>query len=228
MYPVGRQLVEDALVVGDQQDAELGPGLAHLAHAAGHHPQGVDVEAGVGLVEDGHLGLHDRQLEDLVALLLPAGEALVQVAVAERGVHAELLHPLHDRQTQLEDRHVHAAAGRERLAQELGDGDTGDLLGVLEGEEHPRLAPYVGGPVGDVLSLEEHPPGGDGVVGATQQRVGQRRLPRSVGPHEGMDLSGTDDQVHALQDLGALGGDVQVLDLEDRLGHAPIVLALRR
>jgi hypothetical protein len=65
-------------------------------------PQRVDVEAGVGLVEDRDVRLEDRHLHDLVALLLAAAEALVEVAVDERAVHAEPLHPLHRREAQLE------------------------------------------------------------------------------------------------------------------------------
>ena len=53
--------------------------------------QRVDVEAGVGLVEHGDVGLEQRHLEHLVALLLAAGEALVQVALLEAVVHAEAL-----------------------------------------------------------------------------------------------------------------------------------------
>ena len=155
MHEVGREVVEQALVVGDQQDAELGPVGADLADALGDDAQGVDVEAGVGLVEDGELGLEDRHLQDLVALLLAAGEALVEVAVGERRVHAEALHPLHDRQAQLEHREVDALAGRQRLAQEVEHRDPGDLLRVLEGEEHAGLGPHVGRPVGDVVALEE-------------------------------------------------------------------------
>ena len=133
---------------------EVGPGLAHGVDASGHGAQGVDVEAGVGLVEDGQLGLEHGHLEDLVALLLPAGEALVEVALAEGRVHAQLLHPLHHHQAHLEDRQVHAPAGRQGLAQELDDRDAADRLGVLEGQEDPGLAPDVGGPGGDVLALE--------------------------------------------------------------------------
>jgi hypothetical protein len=45
---------------------------AQRVHALGHDAQRVDVEARVGLVEDGQLRLEQRHLEDLVALLLAA------------------------------------------------------------------------------------------------------------------------------------------------------------
>ena len=50
-------------------------GPAELVDAVGDDAQRVDVEPGIGLVEDGELGLEHRHLEDLVALLLAAGEA---------------------------------------------------------------------------------------------------------------------------------------------------------
>ena len=190
VHVVGRELVEQALVVGDEHDAELGPVLADLPDAAGDRAQGVDVEAGVGLVEDGQLGLEDGHLQDLVALLLAAREALVEVAVGEDGVHAQPLHPLHDRQPQLQHRQVDALAGRQGLAQELDDRDAGDLLRVLEGEEHAGLGPHLGRPVGDVVALVEDPALRDLVLRVGEQGVGEGRLARAVGAHEGVDLPG--------------------------------------
>ena len=182
-----------------------GRSLADLLDALGDRAQGVDVEAGVGLVEDGQLGLEDGHLQDLVALLLAAGEALVEVAVGEGGVHAEALHPLHDGQAQLEHRQVDALAGRQRLAQELDDRDAGDLLRVLEGQEHAGLGPDLGRPVGDVVALVQDAPARDLVLGVGQQGVGEGRLARAVRAHHGVHLAGLHDQVDAPEDLSALG-----------------------
>ncbi len=49
-------------------------GLGIAVDTFGHHAQGVDVQAGVGLVEDRDLRLQQTQLQDLVALLLTAGK----------------------------------------------------------------------------------------------------------------------------------------------------------
>ena len=166
VHVVGLHLVEQALVVGDQHDAHRGPVDADLANALGDDAQRVDVEAGVGLVEDRDLGFEDGHLHDLVALLLAAAEALVEVAVDERAVHAQPLHPVHGGQAQFEHAEVDALAGRQRLAQELDDRDAGDLLRVLEREEHAGLGAHVGGPVGDVVALEEDAAVGDLVLRA--------------------------------------------------------------
>ena len=215
----------------DEEDAQLGTIGAHLLHTAGDDLQGVDVESGVGLIEDGEVGLEDRHLQDLVALLLPAGEALVEVAVAEGGIHVEALHPLHDRQAQLEDRQVDALAGRQGLAQEVDDRDARDLLGVLEGEEHPRLAAHVGRPRRDVLALEEEAPGRHLVVRVAEEGVGERRLPRAVGAHQGVHLARQHCQLDALEDLLALDGDMEALDAEERRAGAHFhrsLITLRR
>ena len=74
--------------MGDEEHAESRPFAAHGLHAVGHDAQRVDVEARVGLVEHGQLRVEHGHLQDLVALLLAAGEALVQVALTEGGVHA--------------------------------------------------------------------------------------------------------------------------------------------
>ena len=60
--------------------------------ARGDDVQRVDVEARVGLVEHRQLGLLERELEDLHALLLAAGEALVEVAAGELLRHLGELH----------------------------------------------------------------------------------------------------------------------------------------
>src|SRR3712207_8095566 len=71
---VGDDVVEQALVVRDEDDGVLG--RAQAVDAVGDDAQGVDVEPRAGLVEDGELRLQHRHLENLVALLLAAREAL--------------------------------------------------------------------------------------------------------------------------------------------------------
>src|SRR5690606_38355964 len=54
----------------------------------------------------------------------------------------------------------------------------------------------------------------DVITVAAGQHIGQRRLAGAVRPHDRMDLAGRDDQVDAAQDLLAVDGGVEVLDLE--------------
>ena len=76
------------LVVRDQDDAILG--VLGGVDAGRHRLERVDVEARVGLVKDGELGAQQRHLKDLVALLLAAREAAVDVAPDEVVRHAHL------------------------------------------------------------------------------------------------------------------------------------------
>ena len=136
----------------DEQDPELGPLLADLFDAGCDLAQRVDVEAGVGLVEHGHDGFEQRHLQHLVALLLAAGESLVEVALLEAGVHAEALGPRDELHADLEHRVVvDAFASRHRLAQEVEHRDARDLFGVLEAEEQAEGGPLLDGEVGDVV-----------------------------------------------------------------------------
>ena len=123
---VGLDVVEQALVVGDQQDAQVGVELG--VDALGDDAQRVDVEAGVGLVEDRQLGLQHGHLEHLEALLLAAREALVDVARGERVVELEQRHLLAHQHAEVA--HADAAARRVRRVD----------LGVGRPFERPRRA----------------------------------------------------------------------------------------
>ena len=206
-----------------------GRAAAHLGDAVGDGAEGVDVEAAVGLVEHREVGFHHRHLQDLVALLLAAREALVEVALLEAVVHPEALRPLHERQAHLQDREVgDALADGDGLAEEVEDADPGDLLRVLEAEEDAPGGPLVGGQPGDVLTPEADGAPGDPVGGVGEEGVGERGLAGAVGPHEGVDLALADRQAQPAQDLGAVDGDPEVVDLQQGGGvHGrSILLAL--
>jgi hypothetical protein len=90
VHHIGLELGEQAVVVRDRQHPEAVV-VGGLLDAAGAGPQGVDVEAGVGLVEDGELRTQDRQLQGLVPLLLPARQVDVEGPVAESLVEPDAL-----------------------------------------------------------------------------------------------------------------------------------------
>ena len=136
-------------------------GLRWRVHSARDDAQGVDVEAGVGLVQDGQRRFENRHLQDLVALLLAAGEPLVDRPAHEAAVHLDQLH-LFLGQGQ-EFRHIErveppAAAQRvERGAQKVQVADPGDLDGVLEGQEDTGGGAVLGRQGEQVLALERSP-----------------------------------------------------------------------
>jgi len=57
-----------------------------------HHAEGVDIQAGIGLVEDGINRFQNGHLENLVALLLPARKALVDGAAGELAIDPQFIH----------------------------------------------------------------------------------------------------------------------------------------
>src|SRR5665213_134488 len=193
VHELGLDVVEDALVVGDDQRTQTLL-LVQLLDALGDGPQRVDVETRVGLVEDRHIRCEHRHLEDLRALLLATGEAVVEVAGGEGFVDVQQL----DRVLQLGAELLHldrfvacartGALGVDRHAQEVRDGDAGDRDGVLEGEEQPGLGALVRFGRGDVLALEGDRPLGDLIRGMPEEGVGERRLARAVRAHQRVDL----------------------------------------
>jgi hypothetical protein len=206
--------------VGDDQDAQLGGLRLERVHAVGHDPQGVDVEAGVGLVEHRDAGLLERELEDLHALLLAARETLVQVARGELARDLDELHRLLDGAAEVLQAHrVLALLGPVRVhdrAEVLGDGDAGDGYRVLEGHEqaHPGALVRVG--LGHALAVEQDLALGDLEVGVAHDRVGERGLAGAVRAHQRVHLARVDGQVEPLEDLLLAGPYVEVPDLEVR------------
>ena len=203
-------LPHNVFVVGDDQKA--GIRLGQLQHDIRHELPHGDVQAGVGLVQDGQFRFEHQHLEHLVPLGLAAGEAFVQVPAGELGGHLQDLHLPGQHRPKLPEADLFAAHGLQRLAEEVADGHAGDHLGVLESQEQPEFGPFVRLQRQQVLARKGHTATGDGVAGMTHQRVGQRRLARTVRAHQHMPLTLTDRQVDALEDLLALDLDPQVAD----------------
>src|SRR6478672_836016 len=82
VHEVGVDVAQDARVVRDEEHAETRL-LLDAIDTLRDDLERVDVEARVGLVEDGDLRLEQLELHDLVTLLLTAREALVDVALGE-------------------------------------------------------------------------------------------------------------------------------------------------
>src|SRR5918998_5816234 len=107
--PIRLDVPQDPLVVRDDDRAELRP--TQLVDAASDDLQRVDVQARVGLVHDGESGIEHEHLQDLVPLLLPAREALVQIPLGELGVHPHNGHLLLQEPVHLHGRELLLAHG---------------------------------------------------------------------------------------------------------------------
>ena len=206
--------------MGDHERAHLR--ADELVDAVGDDPQRVDVETGVGLVQDGDPRLQHRHLENLDALLLAAREAVVEVPLRELARNLQVLHGREHVDAELlhRDRVVLASVRRLALgvdcaAQEARDGHARNRVRVLEGEEQASLGPFVRPELGHVSAVEQDLALRDLVGRVPHQRVRQRRLPRAVRAHDGVLLVRVDLQIDALDDLRAvLERDVQVVDLQ--------------
>ena len=119
--------------------------------------QRVDIQAGIGFVENRQSRLQQRHLQDLVALLLAAGEADIQRALQHVlgdtefvALGADQLEELHGVQFRLP---AMLADGIERRLQEIVAADAGDLDRILEGEEDAFARPLFGVQFQQVLAL---------------------------------------------------------------------------
>ena len=179
--------------------------------------QRVDIQAGVGLVQDGQRRLENRHLQGLVALLLTAGEPLVDRAAHEAAVHLDQLHPLLGQGQEL--RHierVEAPAVPQRVeggAQKVQVADPGDLDRVLEGQEDAGGGAVLGRQGQQVLPLEGHR-SGDVVGVVAGQDVGQGALTRPVRAHDGVHFAGADLEVDAAENLMLADAGVKVSDVQ--------------
>ena len=219
VHEIGGDVVEDPLVVGDHQGAHLRPD--ELLHAPGDDAERVDVEPGVGLVENRDPRLQHCHLQDLDPLLLAAREAVVEIARRELARDLEPVHLREDLLAELgnRDRIVLAAVLRladrvDRAAQEARDRHAGDGVRVLEREEEAALGALVCLELEDALAVEQDVALGDPVGGMAHEGIREGGLPGAVRPHDGVHLVRVHCQVDALDDLGAvLEGDVQILQL---------------
>ncbi len=181
------------------------PGVAEPVDPVGHDAQRVDVEAGIGLVENRQRRLEHGHLENFVPLLLAAGKSLVDGPVEERGVDVHQLHPLFHEPEKVDGVELLLAAMLpdrvEGRLQEVGVGDAGDFDRVLEGEEDPLAGPLLRRHGQEVLALVADASAGDLVGLPSGEDLRERALARPVRPHDGMDLAEPHLQVDPLQNF---------------------------
>ena len=206
--------------MGHEDRGIVGP--AQLVHRVRHGLERVDVEPGVRLVEDGQLRIEHGELQDLVALLLAPGEALVHGPAQVAVVPPDGLELLGERVHELDGPELLFApvlADRvHRGAQEVGVGDAADGDRVLKRQEDPLPGPGLRGHGQEVLPLVQHGARGHGVGGVSREHLSERALARAVGAHDRVHFADVHREVHAAQDLAALHRRVQVLDLQQ---HQP-------
>ena len=216
---VGPQLDEQPVEVGDREHAEP-PFGRRLLDAAGHRAEGVDVEAGVDLVEHAERWTEHAELQHLVALALAAGQVDVQRPLEEALVEADSgrLGP-EPRPELVGAGGVAEGPAGEGLGHRRLQPDAGNLDRLLQGEEEPGSGPLPGRSAGQLDAVEPDAATGDDGPRAPHERVGQRALAGPVRPHDDVDLAAADGQADAVDDRAAGDLGVEVLDLEDVVVH---------
>jgi hypothetical protein len=220
MHEVGHDVVEQALVM---RDDKLGiVGAFEFVHAVGDDFERVNVEAGVGFVEDGERRLQHGHLENLITLLLAAGEAFVDGTLEQVVLEFEELHLLLHEREEFDGVHFLLAAMLADFVvgglEEVGAVHAGNLDGILEGEEDAFARALLGIECEQILAAVDDLAGGDVVTVAARKDAGERALAAAVGTHDGVNFAGADGEVDAFEDLAAFDAGTQVLDGENGLG----------
>src|SRR5947208_9948272 len=90
MDEVGGNVVEHALIVDNEQNAEIRAGQS--IDTLGDYFEGVDIKTGISFVHDGNFWLKQGHLQNFGTLLLTTGEAIVDRAVDEAVIDLEQFH----------------------------------------------------------------------------------------------------------------------------------------
>ena len=218
MHLIGNDVIEQALVVSNNQSAQAWP--AHAVHAARHDFQRVYVQARIGLVHDDVSRVEHQHLQDLVALLLAARKARVQVALHDALVPFQSLQGGLELAVELGEAHFLALAfaGLHGEAQKVGDGHARDLDGILEGQKHAQAGALVGFHLQNILAVDQHLTLGHGVLGVAHDHLGECGFAVAVRPHDGVQFAPGNDQVDAAQDGQIAHAGVKITDLDLVLG----------
>src|SRR5580765_7906286 len=104
VHIVRHDVLEQPLIVRHQHAGAVRRALR--VHTRGDHLESIDVEAGVGLIEDREPWLEHQHLQDLVALFLAAGEAFIDGARKEAVLHVHELHLLAHQPEEIERIHL--------------------------------------------------------------------------------------------------------------------------
>ena len=178
----------------------------------------INVETGVGLVEDRQLGLQHCHLQNLVALFFAAREAFVDTAIQEFRVHAQRRHLFFSELQKLKgidlvDSLV-LAFRVERGLEKVGVVNARNLDRVLEAQENAVASTFFGFEFQQVLTLEGDGTARDFVVLVARNDLRQRTLTGAVGAHDGMHLAGVNRQGQTAEDFTVADATLKVLDFE--------------
>src|ERR1700730_15135844 len=188
MHHIRDDVVEQALIMGDDHEAALR--CAQGVHPFGNDFERIDIEARISLVQHAKPRLQHCHLQDLVALLLAAGESDVDRAAQHVLIDAkparDLAHPPEEVGGGKLGFPTLPALRIDGSAQEGHAGNAGDFKGILKRQKQPLGCALVRRNAQDVVAVEQYLSLRNPVVRLSGKHVGKRRLARSVRPHDRM------------------------------------------
>ena len=215
MDEVGHDVIEEPLVMSDDESGVVR--AAQFVDTGGDDFQGVNVQAGIGFIEDGEPGFEDGHLEDFVALFFAAGKALVDGAIEQGGVEVEDFASLLDELEELDGGQLGLPAGLaafvEGGAKKVSAVDAGNFHRILEGEEDSGAGAILGLHGQEVGALEEDGAGGDLVFAAAGEDLGEGAFAAAVGTHDGVDLAHLEREVEVLENGLAIHARRQIANV---------------
>ena len=211
-------MIQQALVMRDHQ--ETATGGAQGIHPFGHQFHRIDIQAGIGFIQDAHLGFQHGHLQDFVALFLATRKAHVHRTLEHFGINFQAF-GLFAHQFQKIARRDFRLAARFALriqsgAQKGHVAHARNFDRILKGQEQALSGAHFWVHRQKIGPVQRGAAIGDGIAIAARQNVRQRRFARPIRPHNRVNLASPNRQRDALQDLLILFFQfhMQVLDFK--------------
>ena len=202
----GLDVVQKALVMRHENHSLFG--RHNVIDSVCHDAEGVNVEAGVRFVEETHLRIENRHLEDFVALLFATAHAVVHAAFTITFVHFEQIHLFFAELLEIFVAHFGLAEegtlAVECHLQEFHVVHARNFGRVLRADKEAGVRAFVDFHFEQVLAVQFYGAAIDMVSGVPCNHFGERAFAGAVRAHDGVDFSRLDLEIDPFQDLGAV------------------------
>src|SRR4029077_19661023 len=139
----------------------------------------IDVQAAIGLIQNGIFRLEHRQLQDFRALFFAPGKTFVDRTRRERTIHPEQLH-LFVKLRVVIGRFELFTVRQTRLygrTEKISNRYAGNFAWILESQEKPAPGTFIGVELEKIFAIHQDFTLSDLVVRMTSQHLGERALP---------------------------------------------------
>ncbi len=193
-------------------------GAAQRVHAGGDDFQSVDIQAGIGFIEDGEPGFEDGHLENFVALLFASGKSGVDGAIEQALIHLHQGDFPFDQREKIHGVEVGQALmladGVERRLQKIQIADARNFHGILKRHKDAFAGAVFGRHFKQIFAVVNHLTGCYLVKIPSGQDLRERAFARTVGAHDGVHFAGIYGEVDAFQNFAPGYSGVQIFNFE--------------